>query len=590
MKAQTKSGLLARVLVLAILSGVLAAPLTIVHSDTSYTITGTVVNNSGNSISGVTISIYSASTIVSGSNLVGQYVKSVTTDDNGYFKVGLDRKSYTLNFNKAGYQTSSLSVSLNSATEYNYDLSKIELKRSITLQATPSTLEVHDGETFTIPLTIKNAGEDEVVSITVICGKGYSVSVISQDKQLVQSVYIPASGSATVSVKVTTPIEATDSDLVIKVVGNLETDYTVHLKAMAVDGDVLSCTYPGRNVMPSETFAFAVTVENPYYYTETFKIDLNTPSHWRLNIENDRGEKINLITLGAGESVSIQVTGEVPYNSTVGDYSFTLKASASGHIDELPLTVTVNNVSAELTITSKYPSQTIALGKTTIYPLTITNPGTKQLINFKAEGVPSGWTIAFQSSEGKQINSILVGAEASESVNLVVTPALSSSKSGYSFTVTATGDYSSGKITLEASIGGSYGLTMKVDSLYFETNAGSTYTETITLTNTGYSSLNNLYLSLSYPSGWTVTATPIKVTTLDPNSKTTFTLSISPPTGTAAQDYLVQVTGISDELEASQQSIRVTVNVESSWSIYGLVLLVVAAGAFVLLYKKLRRR
>jgi uncharacterized membrane protein len=34
----------------------------------------------------------------------------------------------------------------------------------------------------------------------------------------------------------------------------------------------------------------------------------------------------------------------------------------------------------------------------------------------------------------------------------------------------------------------------------------------------------------------------------------------------------------------------VTVNVESSLSMYGIILLVVAAGAFALLYKKLKRR
>jgi uncharacterized membrane protein len=284
------------------------------------------------------------------------------------------------------------------------------------------------------------------------------------------------------------------------------------------------------------------------------------------------------------------VAGDVPYNSTTGNYTFTLKASSDAHTNSIPLTVTVSKVSATLTVTSKYPSQTITLGKTTVYPLTISNPGMKQLVTLKAEGVPSGWTVAFKTSEGKQINSILVGVESSESVNFEVTPSLSSTQSTHKFTVIATGDYSSGKIALDASIGGSYGLTMAIDSLYFTTNAGSVYSESITLTNTGYSSLNNLQLALTYPSGWTVTATPIKVTTLDPNKKATVTLAITAPSGTAAQDYLVQLTAKSDEVETSQQSIRVTVNVESSLSMYGIILLVVAAGAFALLYKKLKRR
>jgi uncharacterized membrane protein len=131
---------------------------------------------------------------------------------------------------------------------------------------------------------------------------------------------------------------------------------------------------------------------------------------------------------------------------------------------------------------------------------------------------------------------------------------------------------------------------MSVESLYKETNAGSAFTETIVLTNTGYSPLNNLALSLTYPNGWTVTASPLKVTTLESNSKTTFILTVTAPSGTAAQDYLVQVTAVADEASTSQQSIRVTVNVESSWSIYGLALLLLAAGGFALLYKKLKRR
>ncbi len=449
---------------------------------------------------------------------------------------------------------------------------------------------MHEGETLKVPVTIKNAGDAETVSITAVAGSGYTTTILNQDEQQVQSVYVPASGSVTVNVEVTAPLKATDSDLTIKVVGNLETDNTVHLKVVEADGSVLSSTYPGKVAMPSDVFTFAVAVINPYYYTQTFSIALSGPSGWSLYAENEKSEKINSVTLSAGESVSLQVTGDVPSNSTPADYALTVKASANGNTASLPLTVTVSNVSAGLTVTSKYPSQTIALGKATDYPLIITNPGTKQLVALKAEGVPSGWTVAFLTSEGKQINSILVEAESSESVNLEVTPALSSTQNSFSFTVTAQGDYSSGKIALDASIGGSYGLTMTVDSLYFATNAGSSYSEAITLTNTGYSSLNNLELALTYPSGWTVTATPIKVTTLDPNSKSTFTLTITPPTGTAAQDYLVQLTATSDEVETAQQSIRVTVNVESSLSIYGIILLVVAAGVFALLYRKLKRR
>ena len=590
MSTQKKTGPFTRVLALTILLVMLSTPLAMVHSDTSYTITGTIVDSVGNPLSGVTLTIYTTLNVVTSSNLIGQFVKSTMTTTSGAFTLSLDRAVYTVIISKPGYQSATLTVNLNTATEFTYDVKKLVLNQSISVQVSASTLEIHEGETLKIPVSIKNTGDAETVTITAAAGSDYATAILNQDEQQVQSVYVPADGTVTVNVEVTAPLKAVDSDLTVKVFGNLETDTTVHLKVVGADGTVLSSTYPGKVVMPSDVFTFAVALKNPYYYTQTFTIDLSGASGWSLYAANDKGEKINSVALDAGESVNLQVTGNVPSNSTPGDYAFIMKASVNGKTVSLPLTVTVSNVSAGLTVTSKYPSQTIALGKATVYPLTITNPGNKQLIALKAEGVPNGWTVAFLTSEGKQINSILVDAESSESVDLQVTPALSSDKNSYSFAVTAQGDYSSGKIALDASIGGSYGLTMAVDSLYFATNAGSTYTETVTLTNTGYSSLNNLQLSLTYPSGWTVTATPIKVTTLDSNSKATFTLTITPPTGTAAQDYLVQLTATSDEVETSQQSIRVTVNVESSWSIYGIILLIVAAGVFALLYRKLRRR
>jgi len=285
------------------------------------------------------------------------------------------------------------------------------------------------------------------------------------------------------------------------------------------------------------------------------------------------------------------VTGAVPSDAEKGDYSFSIKANYSGETFSLPLTVTVKIESPQLTITSKYPSQTVSLGETTTYPIIITNPGAKQLVNLSADGVPNGWTVAFKTSAGVQINSILVSADSSEELSVEVTPSLDADNSAYEITVLAESDYTAGEIVLDANIGGSYSLRMSVSSLYFETNAGTTTTDVITLTNNGYSTLNNLEIEITAPSDdWNVTVSPIRVTTLEADSKTTFTLTITPPDDASPQDYLIYVTATSNEVETDQQSIRVTINTESSYSIYGIVLLLAGIGIFVLIYKKLKRK
>jgi uncharacterized membrane protein len=576
------------ILAVTLLLGVLVAPLVVVHS-ADYAIIGTVVDEQGNEVAGATIKVYTKSSIVSGGTIIGEYVMTGTSDKDGDFKLSVERKAYTLKFSKAGYKENTLNVDLTSTTVFTNDIQNVLLSRGVSLQTVPSML-VHDGETFTIPVTVTNSGDDETIAIQVICTEGYMASVYNQKDQLVQNIYLLGGSSTSLSVKATAPLNATDSNLIIKLIGNLATENTVQLKVIEAGDITLSCTYPGMDVYPSDSFSFTVTLKNPYYYTETFSLDVITPSSWSLSVKNSQGEKINSVTLGAGETASLKVAGDVPSTSTSGKYSFTLKASANGESTELPLSVSINEVSATLTLTSKYSSQVISLGKTVVYPITIKNPGTKQLITFNVEDVPSGWKMLFLTSDSAQINSMVIDADASESVKLQVTPSLSSSKTDYSFTVKVDGEYSSGEIKLKTSISGSYGLSMNVESLYKETNAGSAFTETIVLTNTGYSPLNNLALSLTYHNGWTVTASPLKVTTLESNSKTTFILTVTAPSGTAAQDYLVQVTAVADEASTSQQSIRVTVNVESSWSIYGLALLLLAAGGFALLYKKLKRR
>jgi uncharacterized repeat protein (TIGR01451 family) len=590
MIAQTKTSLLARALSIVIIIGMLATPLTIVHSASGYKITGTMVDEDGSYLSGATLKVYTESYIVSGDPLLRDYVTNTTTNDEGYFKLVLYGQSYTVIIEKSGYQAIEFTIDISSTTGFTYEMDPITMEKSLSISTTTSTLLIHDGESFSIPLTIANSGDDETASITVVSGNGYSTSVFNSENQLVQSVFIASGSSAPLTLKVVAPTNAADTDLTVKVASSVEVDYVVHLVVVEAEGSALSCTYSGRSVMPSESVDFTVVLENPLYYTKTLQLSLESPEFWTFYVKNGDGQQINSVTLGAGESVSLHVTGDVPYNTTAGDYLLYLKAAYDGTTNTLPLNVTVNVKSPELTITSKYPSQTVALGGTATYAITITNPGTKQLVNLKAEGVPSGWTVVFKTSAGLQINSLLISSDSYEDIEVVVTPALDSTNAEYSITVTAYSDYTSGKIVLAANIGGSFSLDMSVDSLYFETNAASTTTDVITLTNTGYSSINNLELEITSPDGWDVTVTPIKITTLEPNSKATFTLSITPPSGTSAKDYLVKVTATSDEISTDMQSIRVTVNVESSWSIYGIVLLAVGAGIFVLIYKKLKRK
>ena len=51
-----------------------------------------------------------------------------------------------------------------------------------------------------------------------------------------------------------------------------------------------------------------------------------------------------------------------------------------------------------------------------------------------------------------------------------------------------------------------------------------------------------------------MSVSPTRMTTLDPNEKAVFTLTITPPTDASPQDYLVNVTATSNEMATDEQS------------------------------------
>jgi uncharacterized membrane protein len=592
MITNSKSTSLGHILLVITLLEVFTAPLTSVNADSTYKIIGKVVDESGHSIGSATVNVYTESNVMSGDGYIGEYVTTTKTDDYGNFTVKLDRMQYIFLFEKPGYQSTTLNVNLSVATKLSYTLNEVELKRSVNIVTASKGLEIHKGETLSIPLTIKNDGVAETDSINIVCGDGYSASVQNQAGQTVHSIYLSSSSTMSLTLEIDAPVNANDTDVVVKVAGFLETDYPIHLTVVESTGDIISCSYPSRDVKASDTIDFLITVKNPFYYLNSFTLNLVSPQSWDISMENEKGEKIDSVNLGGLETVTIHVTGTVSYDAVLGDYPLSLTATGGGLASTIPLSVSVKGGSEGLTITSKYPSQSVQLGKSTVYPIMIKNPGAEQLARLNVEGIPSGWKVTFMTTgtNAKQINSVLIGSSSYEDIDVEVTPSLDSQQGSFSFKVVASGLSRNGTITLNADVTGSYQVNISVDSLYFQTNVGETKTAVVTVTNTGYSPLNNLVLQLTSPDGWDVSSTPLKVTTLNPNEKAIFTVSIFNPQGTAPKDYLVSLQGVSDQVETSQQTIRITVNVESSWSIYGFLLLLVAVAGFALLYRKLRRK
>ena len=573
----------------ALLAMVLLSQVASAQSWADFYYHGTVVDDEGNPLSLGDVAIYDESGYKVGTS-TGVYLKSVKTDENGTFSTYLDWGSYQFVFTKDGYVSETRKYTGINVPEVN--VGEIILNRSITLKLTVSTVVATPGSRLIVGFQLKNSGaEDEIVALEPSSTEGWPVMVKDESSEI-KAVVLAPSLSLNLNLIVDIPVDASSANVSVTARGRTLSMKTVNVQVEGSSPTFLTCKYPSKQAQPGTTVDFKVDISNPTEQAGAMALSATyLTKSWNLSILNAEKERISTIYMSSKASSEVIVRVEVPQEATVGSMNnLTFKAALQGHVSEINLAVAIYREAATLTLSSKYPSQSIQLGVKAIYPLTLELISSKQLVQLFAEGVPAGWSVYFKTQDGRQVNSILMDFSTAELVNVEVTPALSSTQGMYNFTIKADGESAHGDLTLNAQVASSYGVKMDVDSLYISTMAKSTESVSVTVTNTGYSPLNDLALEISYPDGWETSFTPLKITTLSPNQAQTFTLTFTVPEGTSPKDYLLAVQASSSSASTDAQTIRVTVGIETSWSLYGIALLAASLITFIVLFRKLRRK
>lgn len=550
---------------------------------------GTVVDDEGKSLSVVEVAIYDESKYKVGTS-TGVYLQSVTTNVNGTFSVYLDWGSYQFVFTKDGYVSDTRMYTGVNVPAVN--VGNIELKRSVSLKLTAVTVVATPGSRLTVGFQLKNGGtEDEIVALESSSEGGW-VTMVKDESSEVKTVVLAAGSSLNLNLLVDVPVNASSSKVSITAKGRVVLTKTVDVQVEGSPPALAECKYPSKQAQPGSTIDFNVDVSNPTEKAALVALSaFSVPDGWSVSILNAEKERISSIYFADKTASEVTVRVDVPESAAVGSkYNLLLHANSQGRSSDVGLTVDVYREAATLSLSSKYPSQSIQLGVKTVYPLTLTLGSSQELVELKAEGVPSGWSVYFKTQDGRQVNSILMDSSASEQVNVEVTPALSSAQGSYDFTIKADGKSAHGSLALKAQVVSSYGITMNVESLYVSTSAKATESVSVKVTNTGYSPINDLALKISYPDSWEASFAPLKVTTLTPNEAQTFQLTFVVPEGASPKDYLITVQATSTAVSTDLETIRVTVGVETSWSLYGIAILAVSLIAFAVLFRKLRRK
>ncbi|RJS87371.1 hypothetical protein CW704_03055, partial [Candidatus Bathyarchaeota archaeon] len=300
------------------------------------------------------------------------------------------------------------------------------------------------------------------------------------------------------------------------------------------------------------------------------------------------------VILGGNEFVDFIVEVESPENAKAGEeYSLTVIAESPGGnvTDSLPLSVALTEAEEDIRISAKFPEVTVEAGKALKYPITISNLGEIDRLLLLSVQPPTDWKVVFKSGT-MEISRLYLEAGKSESLILEATPPSTVKIGTYTIPVQIKSPEGSiyAEMNLRATIIGSYELTLEPSTLLTSVTAGGSTTFTVKATNTGYTSVTSVSLNIAIPEDWESSVTPVQVDSLKPRESFSFNVVIKVPEDTVAGDYLITLTGLSDQVESDEVQVRITVTAPTSWGLIGIGLAVVMVIALVLIFMKFKRR
>ena len=560
----------------------------------AVTVSGRVIDEDGQGMKDVNIEVYAFDETYQ----VEVYVDSFTTSSDGSFSIALTvGKEYSLRCSKEGYVKVTKSLSVKIYGTGKVSLGEIVLNKAVKLSSTVLSLAANPGDKLLIPFVVSNiGGETETVEFSVSHPEDWSTRILDQASREIKKTELSSGVSLNLQLEVTIPLKATRRHTLTLTAAsktNSTLDFTIDVEPPSES--ILFCQFPGKSVAPGNTVRFQMRLKNPFGAEMRFKISVNSiPPSWTASIKTASGESISEVILGGNEFVDFIVEVESPENAKAGEeYSLTVIAkSPDGNVtDSLPLSVALTEAEEDIRISAKFPEVTVEAGKALKYPITISNLGEIDRLLLLSVQPPTDWKVVFKSGT-MEISRLYLEAGKSESLILEASPPSTVKIGTYTIPVRIKSPEGSiyAEMNLRATIIGSYELTLEPSTLLTSVTAGGSTTFTVKATNTGYTSVTSVSLNIAIPEDWESSVTPVQVDSLKPRESFSFNVVIKVPEDTVAGDYLITLTGLSDQVESDEVQVRITVTAPTSWGLIGIGLAVVMVIALVLIFMKFKRR
>ncbi len=364
--------------------------------------------------------------------------------------------------------------------------------------------------------------------------------------------------------------------------------------AFAAGGLELYTDYPGISVKAGDSQTISMNVSNSSGSSLDADLSiLSMPEGWE-GYFSGNGSQISRVHVENGAEAPVTFNLEIPEDAAEGDYTVQLQAASdTGLTDVTDLVFSIQEVQyGQGSFEAEYPEQEGASGTAFSFSTTLVNNSAADQSYSLAAQAPAGWQVSFQpSGETTQVASIEVAAASSEGLTVSVTPPENVEAGDYTIPISATSASDTLETELTVTITGTYALELSTPSglLSFDAHANRESDVTLSITNNSNVDLQNITLTSSAPTDWTVTFDESSIEVLEAGATQEITAHVTPGDSAMTGDYVTTITASCSETSDTAE-FRVSVKTDTIWGIVAIVIILALVAGVGAVFKKYGRR
>jgi len=345
--------------------------------------------------------------------------------------------------------------------------------------------------------------------------------------------------------------------------------------------------YRQLTAAPGDSINYSIDLINLTDSTQLANLGFTTNhKDWEYELTTG-GKNVQQLAVKAGDSQTLSLRLDVPLQVDAGQFQFTVNAGdASMNLSVVVAEKGTYNSNFEI----KQDNMEGYAGSSFTFSATLRNQTAEEQTYALAAAPENGWEVRFQSNSN-YVSSITLEPNATQTLTIQVNAPEGVAAGDYNIPIAAYNNATKAESSINVSIIGSYGLSLKTadERLNTSITAGDSKAIELIIENTGTATLENISLSSITPTNWQAQFEPKTVSSLEPGKTATVQAVVTSSEEALPGDYAMSISARTDQ-KSADVSIRATVKSSVLWGWIGVAIIVAVLVAIYGLFRRYGRR